>query len=87
MVMETFVQWNCQMIGLKIYGDRAIDHFGRTTEPKHLTEQNAWTKDYDWRIDEMKIDIIFVNKITKEQRPLTEDQYNDTKLHIKRKVE
>ena len=28
---------------------RAIDHFGRLTEPKHLTEQNAWTKDYDWR--------------------------------------
>ena len=27
---------------------------GRTTETKHLTEDNAWTKDYDynWRTDD-----------------------------------
>ena len=45
-----FCSMNCQIDWFNIYGDRAIDHFGRTTEPKHLTEQNAWTKDYDWRM-------------------------------------
>ena len=69
----------CQNDWFNIYGDRAIDHFGRVTKAKHLTEQNAWQKDYDydwqtytqsnWR---------FVNSITKEQRPLTKVQYNDT---------
>ena len=74
-----FCSMNCQIDWFNIYGDRAIDHFGRTTEPNHLTEQNAWTKDYDWRANaDDSHRYFFVNKITKEQRPLTEDQYNDT---------
>ena len=74
-----FCSMNCQIDWFNIYGDRAIDHFGRLTEPKHLTEQNAWTKDYDWRANaDDSHRYFFVNKITKEQRPLTEDQYNDT---------
>ena len=63
-----------------VFIDRAIDHFGRTTEAKHLTEHNAWTKDYDynWRDDNnSKSNYRFVNSLTKEQRPLTEEQYND----------
>ena len=62
----------------EIFIDRAIDHFGRLTEPKHLTKENAWVKDYDWRNttdDEHRY--YSVNKITKEQRPLTQAQYND----------
>ena len=70
---------NCYNDWAHEFIDRAIDHFGRTTEPKHLTEQNAWTKDYDWRANaDDSHRYFFVNKITKEQRPLTEDQYNDT---------
>ena len=60
------------------FGDKAIDHFGRTTEAKHLTEENAWVKDYDWEPD---IDNphrhYYLNTITRERRPLTEEQYND----------
>jgi len=59
--------------------DRAVNHFGRTTEPKHLTEENAWLKDYDWRANEDDSHRYFViNSITKERRPLTEQQYNDS---------
>ena len=37
------------MIGLIDFGNKSIDHFGRTTEPKKLTEHNAWQKDiWDW---------------------------------------
>jgi hypothetical protein len=57
--------------------NKAVRSFGRLTEAKHLTEENAWVKDYDWGIDENKIDIFF-NGITKEQRPLTEAQYRDS---------
>ena len=61
------------------YGDRAIDNFGRTIEAKHLTEQNAWYKDYNW-VDYQNDtrEYLYVNGITKEQRPLTREQYYDT---------
>ena len=73
-----FCSWNCQNDWWELNGDNAINHFGRLTEPKHLTEQNAWVKDYDWRNttdDEHRY--YYLNTITKEQRPLTEEQYND----------
>ena len=60
------------------YIEQALDHYGRTTEAKHLTEENAWFKDYDWRIDDRQNRYFFVNGITKERRPLTEAQYRDT---------
>jgi len=74
-----FCSLNCQNDWFSDFGNKAIDHFGRLTEPKHLTEDNAWVKDYDWRGgSDNRTDIYYyVNKITKEQRPLTEEQYRD----------
>ena len=68
----------CQNQWFDKYGDRAINHFGRLTEPKQLTEQNAWVKDYDWRVNADDSHRYYVvNGITKEQRPLTKAQYDD----------
>ena len=72
-----FCSLNCQNDWFNDFGNKAIDHFGRLTEAKHLTENNAWQKTYDWRIDDRQNRYFFVNAITKEQRPLTEEQYND----------
>ena len=76
---SNFCSLNCQNDWFETYGNRAIDHFGRLTEPKHLTEDNAWIKDYDyrggWSNDNRTY--VYVNKISKEQRPLTEEQYRD----------
>ena len=44
-----FCSFNCQHDWFRKYGTQAVNHFGRTTQAKHLTEQNAWVKDYDWR--------------------------------------
>ena len=73
-----FCSFNCQNDWFNDFGDRAIDHFGRLTEPKHLNEDNAWFKDYDyeWRSGTTS-NWRFVNKVTNEIRPLTEQQYND----------
>ena len=57
--------------------DRAVDHFGRTTEPQHLTEENAWRKQYDWSSNH-ETRYVYVNRITNEQRLLTEDQFRDS---------
>ena len=66
------------------YGTKAVDHFGRITEPKHLTEDNAWTKDYDWRggSDDRTHLYYFRNAITKERRPITEEQYRDNNYEL-----
>ena len=70
----------CQNDWFNKYGDRAIDHFGRLTTAKHLTQDNAWYKDYDWDYasgNSTKTNYRYINPLTKEQRPLTEEQYND----------
>ena len=75
-----FCDQRCMYDWINKYIEQGLDHFGRTTEPKHLTEENAWVKDYDynWRNEgNERSNFRLVNKITKEQRSLTEQQYND----------
>ena len=74
-----FCDQRCMYDWFATFGEQAINHFGRTTDTKHLTEQNAWVKDYDWRggYDNESRTYYSVNKITREQRPLTEEQYRD----------
>ena len=69
--MQCYNEWAEEFI------DRAINHFGRLTEPKHLNENNAWQKTYDWDSDYTNRLYVYRNGITNEQRPLTEQQYND----------
>jgi len=63
--------------------DRAVDHFGRLTEPKHLTEDNAWYKTYDWNSNDETL-YVYRNGITKEERPLTKEQYDDNNYTLER---
>ena len=74
---NNFCSFQCYNDWFNTYGDRAIDHFGRTTEAKHLTKENAWVKGYDWHHITDECQHHTINTITKEQRPLTEAQYND----------
>ena len=65
------------------FGNKAIDHFGRTTEPKKLTEQNAWIKNYDWRANADDSHSYFIrNELTNERRPITEEQYNNDNYEL-----
>ena len=72
-----FCSMNCYNDWAEEFIDRAIDHFGRLTEPKHLTEDNAWYKTYDWNSNDETL-YVYRNGITKEERPLTREQYRDT---------
>ena len=72
-----FCSMNCYNDLAEEFIDRAIDHFGRLTEPKHLTEENAWQKTYDWNSNR-DITYVYRNGITNEQRPLTEEQFRDS---------
>ena len=76
---DNFCSTWCQNDWFNKYGDQAIDHFGRTTEAKHLTVENAWVKRYNYRgYDNLPDEYNYINGITNEQRPLTEEQYNDS---------
>ena len=72
----------CQTQWFEKFGDRAIDHFGRLTEPKILTEHNAWYKSYDWDSSYQNRQYVCRNGLTREQRPLTKAQYNDSNYTI-----
>jgi len=75
-----FCDMRCQNDWFRKYGDQAVNHFGRITEAKHLTEDNAWDKRYRWNYERNngEAEHYYLNTITREQRPLTESQYNDS---------
>ena len=66
----------CEREWFRHYGQRALDHFGRITEAKVLTKDNAWRKSYDWRQDGSNEYYVY-NHLTKERRPITEEQYKN----------
>jgi hypothetical protein len=77
---DNFCSLICQDDWFREYGTRAIDHFGRTTEAKRLVPENAWRKDYDWDYNNgngVRRNWRFVNRLTKEIRPITQEQYDD----------
>ena len=60
------------------FGKMALDHFGRTHEPKRIDASGAWYKSYDYRgyRNEPNRHYI-VNDLLGERRPITEQQYRD----------
>ena len=75
-----FCTLSCQDDWSKEYMDRAVDYFGRLNQPRVLTEDNAWIKrfHYSWGGANGDSQHYYLNTITREQRPLTESQYNDS---------
>ena len=64
-------------------GTRAIDHLGRIHEPIRLAPENAWIKDYTWG-REGSTEHYFLNKLTTERIPLTDEQWRDDNYTIAR---
>tara|TARA_R100001086_G_scaffold161824_1_gene87167 strand:+ start:584 stop:949 length:366 start_codon:yes stop_codon:yes gene_type:complete len=79
---DEFCSMQCYNDWFNAFGTRAINHFGRLTEPKKLTEDNAWQKSFDWDSSYQNRIYVFRNAITKEQRPITEQQYDDDNYNI-----
>ena len=74
-----FCTLGCQDDWSKEYMTRAVDYFGRLTQPKVMTIENSWSKRqrYSWQMDNGEAEFYYYNMCTTEQRPLTEQQYND----------
>ena len=66
----------CQAEWFEVYGERALNHFGRITEARVLTKDNAWVNRRDWRREGADAFYAY-NHLTEERRPITEQQYQD----------
>ena len=67
----------CQDDWFKQFGEQALNHFGRTTQPKIMEEHNSWRKTYRWGYGDNEDRHIIYNMCTGEERIITEQQFND----------
>ena len=67
---------NCERDWFNVYGQRALQHFGYVTQPKILSADNAWRKNYDWNREGNHRHYVY-NYLTEERRPITEQQYDN----------
>ena len=80
---DNFCSLNCQNDWFNLNGNRAIDHFGRTHEPKRTDASGAWYKDYKWvRQDNNRTvyNHYFVNDLLGQRISITEQQYDNKDL-------
>ena len=76
---NNFCSLNCQNDWFALNGDRAIDHFGRVTEPKKVLCDPAWYKDYTWRGSDSD-QYYFINDLLGQRIPITQQQYQDKNI-------
>jgi hypothetical protein len=68
---------SCERDWFNKFGNQALNHFGRITEPKKVMCDNAWYKQYDWRNG---TNHYFVNDLLGQRLPITQQQYDDDNL-------
>jgi hypothetical protein len=76
---DNFCSMNCYNDWFNKFGNQAINHFGRLTQAKILTEENGWTKRLDYRSYRQGEEdrYYYYNHMTEERRELTQEQYED----------
>ena len=80
---DEFCSNMCRDDWFNTFGKRAIDHFGRTHEPKRQDASGAWYKDtkYNgWNNGDTSYSYYFVNDLLGQRIPITEQQYNNKEL-------
>ena len=68
----------CERDWFNKFGEQAVNHFGRITEPKKLVPENAWFKTYgDYDNTNNRWNYVIENRLLGERRPITAEQYED----------
>ena len=70
---------NCQSDWLNQHIENALNHFGRTTEPKKVMCDQAWYKDYNWGSNGNHTHFL-INDLLGQRIPITEQQYQDENI-------
>ena len=79
----------CQNDWFNKFGEMAVNHFGRTREPKRTDASNAWYKTYDWnaRCNGDRYTHYFVNDLLGERVAITEQQYDDRNIILPNQIQ
>ena len=72
-----FCSQNCMYDWINKNIEQALNHFGRTTEPKKVLCDQAWYKSRDWRQDNA---YYFNNDLLGQRILITVQQYQDKNL-------
>ena len=59
--------------------EHALDHFGRTTEPKKVMCDEAWYKDWNYGTNSNNT-YFLLNDLLGQRIPITQSQYNDDNI-------
>ena len=79
-----FCSLNCQTDWLNQNIERALNHFGRTTEPKKVMCDQAWYKSYKYNYNNgsnRNYDHYFVNDLLGQRVAITEQQFDNKEIN------
>ena len=83
---RNFCSLNCQNDWINKNIEHALDHFGRTTEPKKVMCDQAWYKDYTYSYDHINNRNnnrhFLINDLLGQRIPITQAQYNNSTDNI-----
>ena len=78
---DSFCSLNCCNDWLKENLERALNHFGRTTEPKKVICDQAWYKDMVYlSYRDLPNEYYLKNDLLGQRIPITQSQYNDKNI-------
>ena len=78
-----FCDLRCMNDWIDMHIERALTHFGRTTEAECVMADSAWYKSYKYNYNngnDSTYSHYFVNDLLGQRIPITEQQYDDTNL-------
>ena len=82
LMYDSFCSQRCADDWFEKFGDQAVNHFGRIVEPKKTDCDNAWYKysSYNGYDNTPRYNRFFVNDLTNQRVPITEQQFDDESL-------
>ena len=78
-----FCSMNCQSDWLNKNIEHALNHFGRTTQPKKVMCGDAWYKDYRYNYNnegQSRYSHFLINDLLGQRIPITKQQYDDDNI-------
>ena len=76
---NNFCDLRCMNMWIQLHIERALDHFGRLTEPKRVMADSAWYKStsYNGWDNTPRYNHFFTNDLLGQRIPITQQQYDD----------
>ena len=87
---NNFCSLNCQNDWLNQNIEHALDHFGRTTEPKKVLCDQAWYKDYRYlnhTNGRSNYNHYLINDLLGTRIQITEQQYDDKNIILPNQIQ